>query len=178
MKITSPKFLVIVILVIWLLAYPGVYVEANKQLYRQAVKAAGAGEPDAAFMNFRLFSEEFKNSKLAENTIFAMGEYYFLTSDYYDALAVFSRFIQRYPKSKARIFALAYLLEIAKKERDIELAENLAKAIISSRQVVLLFSESKETRYLSPFLKNYKAVYSIDRLEFYIDGSIFTQVSY
>ncbi|MDP1854279.1 MAG: outer membrane protein assembly factor BamD [Candidatus Omnitrophota bacterium] len=157
---------------------PLVYAQMDKSLYFQGIRAAKNGELDSAFMNFKMFLDDFGESKLAENALFAVGEYYFLTSNYYDAFAAFNRFVKKYPKSKARVFALVYLLEIAKRQKNAELVENLEKEIISSRQVVLLFAESKEYKYLSAFLRSHKAIYSIDKVEFYIDDLFFAKVYY
>lgn len=168
----------LVAIFIAVLICPLVYAQTDKSLYSQGVRAAKSGELDSAFMNFKMFLDDFKESKLAENALFAVGEYYFLTSNYYDAFATFNRFVRKYPKSKARIFALVYLLEMAKRQKNEEFVENLEKEIISSRQVVLLFIESKESKYLSAFLRNHKAVYSIDKVEFYIDDRFVTKVYY
>ena len=160
------------------LAYINAYADSDNRLYLQGVRAAKNGEPDVAFMNFKIFMESAGESKFAQNALFAIGEYYFSISNYDEAFSAFSRFIQDYPRSKARIFALSYLLEIAKKQKNITLAEKIEKAIVSARQVVLLFAESKESKYLSSLFKKHKAVYFIDRVDFYIDDVFFTKARY
>lgn len=154
------------------------YADEDVSLYRQAVKAAKAKNFDAAFMDLKVFLETSPGSKFAEGASFSMGEYYFKISAYADALLAFNNFLVKYPGSKAKVFALIYLAKIARAQNNPELAENLEKAVIAEKQIALLFRNSKEFRFQSPFLKKYRAVYFIDRIEFYIDGVSFAQIHY
>lgn len=172
------KIIIIPIFIFSSVYLHALYAEEDRALYRQAMRAVKEKNFNSAFMDFKIFLEENPESKLAEGALFALCEYYFENSDYYDAFYAFNRFLKEHPQSKARIFALVYLSEIARQENNQELAEKLEKAIISSEQIALLFRESKEFRFRSPFLKNYKAVYFIDRVEFYIDGTPFAQIHY
>ena len=73
---------------------------------------------------------------------------------------------------------MAYLLELFRQIEKKDLAEKLTKDIVTFQQVSLLFRNFKEYKYLSSFYKKYKAAHFIDRIEFYIDGKIFTKVFY
>lgn len=152
--------------------------EEDKLLYYKGVAAAKAKNIHLAFMNFRMFVSNGPKSRLAENALFSMGEYYFLTANYPDAVSVFQRLIRDFPGSSAKIFALAYLLEIAQRKDAPENALAAQKEIAASKQLIFLFSESKKYKYKSAFSKNYKALYFIDRIEFYIDEALFTKISF
>jgi hypothetical protein len=122
--------------------------------------------------------ENYPDSRNAEEALFATAEYYFLLGDFTDARPGFIKFISEYPDSKAKPFALVYLIKIAEKQAQESLAESLRKQIITSQQLVLLFRDFKESQYLSPLYRRHKAVHFIDKIEFYIDGELFAQISY
>ena len=115
---------------------------------------------------------------MAEDALFSLGEYYFGVSDYHDAVKAFSRFIASYPESEAKLFAFAYLLEVARDEGNQDLAGMLTKEIVTSKQLNLLFSEFKKQTYISSFSKEYKAIFFIDKVEIYIDEEFFSEISY
>lgn len=177
MNITKNTIVFIVTLSIFLLPDKG-YTQGHRSLYSQAVKYARSGDTDSAFMYFRRFLRAYPKSRFSERALFAIGEYYFQIADYYDAARIFMRFINNYPQSKARPFALAYLLTLANITGKEELTKDLEKEIISSQQITFLFREFKEYEYSSPLSKRHKAVYFIDKVEFYIDEELFTQVLY
>ena len=177
MNITKNTIVFIVTLSIFLLPDKG-YTQGHRSLYSQAVKYARSGDTDFAFMFFRRFLRTYPESRFSEKALFAIGEYYFQIADYYDAAQIFIRFINNYPQSKARPFALAYLLTLANIMGKEELTKYLEKEIISSQQIAFLFREFKEYKYLSALSKRHKALYFIDKVEFYIDEELFTQVLY
>ena len=154
------------------------YPQGSLSLYYKGVHAARFGDKDFAFMYFKNLLREFPESELAESALFAVGEYCFSILNHHDAVKYFSSFINSYPESKAKLFALAYLREIAKLENNPELAEKISKEIVTSKQLRLLFSEFKEYTYWSAFYEQYKAVFFIDKVEIYIDEELFTEISY
>ncbi len=154
------------------------YSQRGRDLYYKGVEAARFGDKDFAFMYFRMFLRKHPKSELAAGALFSLGEYYFGVFDHYDATKAFSRFIASYPKSEAKLFALAYLLELARDEGKKDLAEKLKKEIVTSKQLSLLFSEFKKHTYVSSFSREYKAIFFIDKVEIYIDGEFFSKISY
>ena len=108
--------------------------------------------------------------------MFGIGEYYFLQSDYGDARRILDMFIEKFPGSKARIFAMAYLLEIDRRlGRDVLPME---KDIVSFMKVTLLFRDYKIYRFNSVLRNKYKVIYFIDNVQFYVNEKLFCQVSY
>jgi outer membrane protein assembly factor BamD (BamD/ComL family) len=155
-----------------------VFADGSQRLYVSGVKAAKKGDLASAFMSFRSLLENFPDSSYTQEALFATAEYYFLLADFTDARPAFIRFIAEYPESKARPFALVYLSKIAQSQEQKALAESLQKIIVTSQQLVLLFRDFKEFEYLSLLNRKYRAVHFIDKVEFYIDGELFTQISY
>ena len=154
------------------------FAQGDREIYSKAVRSVKEGEIDFAFMNFHWIRINHPESEYFKDALFATGEYYFSVGDYRNADECFNQFIDQFSKDRARIFASVYLLEIAKKETDVALIKSLTKEIFTSEQLSLLFRDYKEYYYISPLSKIYKATYFIDKVEFHIDGKLFTQVSY
>ncbi|TAN60952.1 tetratricopeptide repeat protein [bacterium] len=154
------------------------YAEEGGRLYSSALREARSGNKETAFMHFRSFLANYPDSRYARDALFATGEYYFLISDYADSVQAFTRYLDDYPDSPCVSFALVYLLKIAEKRGEESLASDLKKKIATLRQMSFLFRESKEYKYRSALFRKHKAVYYIDRAEFYIDGELFAKISY
>ena len=157
-------------------AYPQT---AAGKFYSQAIKEARAGNLDFAYMRLRSILSNFPDSKYAEDALFAVGEYFYLISNYQDSLRSFEHFINKYPDSKAKPFVLAYLLDMAKKLNMSEkIIKDFEKQIVTCQQLSLLFRDFKEYQYTSTLNKKHKVVYYIDKIEFHIDGEFFLQTNY
>lgn len=155
-----------------------VYSQTVGELYGLGLSYSRSGETDAAFMYFHAcVNERFSKSKSVEAALFAVGEYYFSTADYFDAFGAFRRFVNDYPKSKALPFAFIYLAKIARSQGKDALAKDFEKEVIRFKQTSLLFKEFKEHKYVSSLLKKYKARYFIDKIEIYINNGLFAEIS-
>ncbi|MDD5730787.1 MAG: outer membrane protein assembly factor BamD [Candidatus Omnitrophica bacterium] len=161
-----------------LLVLPAARAQDSGEEYSLAMQAVHAQDLDIAFMHFRSIAREHPDSKYAKNAIFATGEYYFMTGNYYDAARMFLSFINNYPESNGKLFAEAYLLDIARKQGQEDLVKKLENDIVSRKQLVLLFKNFKEYKYKSPLSRMYKADYYIDKVKFYIDGTMLAEISY
>jgi len=154
------------------------YALDEKESYNSARQAIKAGDKDAAFFHFLSISREPSRSKYREQALFAIGEYYFGISDYHDAFSYLKKLLQDYPESKTKLIALFYLFKIAQIRQNDALAEQVAEKIINLKQVILIFSDVKEYKYTSLSGTKYKIAYYIDKIEFYINGKLSTQISY
>lgn len=170
----SKVFLIILLLVF--LSIQKIYSKEDRELYSQALNAVRHQETVFAFMHFHALLECCPKSKFFEDALFAVGEYYFSISDYYNATDSFLKLINQYPNSGARPFALAYLAEIARKNKKVDLARDLEKEIIRFKSARLLFREFKEHKYISSFSNRYKATYFIDRIEIHINNELFAKI--
>ncbi len=171
------KSVLMVIAAIFLFSAAG-YCQDSRSTYALAVEAVKSKDHDLAFMYFRTLLSDPLAAKYREQALFACAEYHFLANAYSQAVSFFSRFIDEYPDSPALPFALAYLLKIAEKEGNASLAETLKKQIVSSERLILLFKDSKKSKFFSPFLRKHRVSYYIDKVEFYVDGEIFEKIPY
>jgi outer membrane protein assembly factor BamD (BamD/ComL family) len=150
---------ILIIAILLLSAACAVCADEATHEFTDALTAAHNGENNLAFMQFRTFIQEYPESKYAQQAMFATGEYYFMLANYSEAKETFYKFIEKYPDADSKIFAMAYLLNIA-------------------TRLTLLFRKSKEYKYASAFNKNLLAVYSIDSIKFYAQDKLFAEISY
>ena len=153
-----------------------VHAQEDKNLYHKALKHTEKGDTDLAFMNFYRLINNFPESRYYREALFATGEYYFSIGVYTDAAQTFNQFINNYSGSEAHPFAIVYLIEIAKKDKQENLEEKLKKELLGSQQVSLLFRDFIELEYSSSFSKDYLALYFIDKVKIYIDDELFTEI--
>lgn len=148
-------------------------------IYAMARKMARQGQADFAFMQYQRILRDYPESKYAEPAWFAQGEYNFMIGNYPKAKETFQSFLEKYPLSKGRLFALAYLLRIAQAQNDETKAKEAETEVIKYKQVSLVFRDRQEFRYKSP-LKNYsfKAAIHIDKIEIYAGGELFAKIVY
>ena len=167
-----------IILASWLLlvCVPGSAGEEDA-LYAKAIQAARSGRTDFAFMYYNQLDRDYPRSRHHEQILFAKGEYFYELPAYPEAVKLFSALLQEYPKSPAKLFALMYLYKIAEAGQDARAFENFKKEVLTFRQVGLVFKETREYKYQSPFYRAYRAVFYIDKVEFYRGGELFATVS-
>jgi len=162
------------ILLVWL-GSAGFSPGAAK-VYIKAVQFAKAGQDHFAFMQYNNLLRSYPLSKYRDEALFALGEYYFQTLSLGKAEAAFVDYLDENPDSQERMYALAYLHSIAVKKG--APVEDIRREIINFQQVSFIFRETKEITYRSPLYKNYRTVIHIDKIEFYVEGELFAQVSY
>ena len=150
----------------------------TEEEYLLAQDAVKSGDKEFAFIHFLSELRDNPQSKRHPEALFATAEYYSLVHDYGDAFNALKEFIEDYPYSEMRAFALLYLLRISQAWDKDDLAKNIEKQIINLRRVILLFKETKEYTFNSPLGINHKLIYYIDKLEFYSDGKLQNQIFY
>lgn len=155
-----------------------VFAAEDAALYSEGFRAARRSDIDLAFMNFHRIVKLYPESRFAEKALFGIGEYYFTVGGYPEAYRIFKQYVSKYPESKQRIFALAYLFDIVSRVDNLKVADKLRTEIATCQQVSFIFRDSKVYKYYSPLAKRYKALHFIDKVEFYIDGVLLTQVTY
>lgn len=151
---------------------------ADEDEYLRAKSFVKSGDKDFAFIKFLTIVNEKPNSRYRQQALFAVAEYYFTASDYIDAFEALRKFIQNYPDSQMRPFALVYLLKISQAWQKDSLAKNIESQIKNLKKVVLVFKDTKEEKFISPLGINHKIVYYIDRIQFYLDGKLQAQFYY
>lgn len=148
------------------------------EMYIKATKFAKTGQNYFAFMQFNNLLRNFPDSKYRQRALFATGEYYFELFGFDEAVQAFETYIAENPDSQEKLYALAYLLNIAKQNNNESITQELEKKIVNLQKVSFVFREQKEIAYLSPLNKNYKAVIHIDNIECFVEGELLAQVSF
>jgi outer membrane protein assembly factor BamD (BamD/ComL family) len=167
-----------IILTGWLLLVSTTgYAGEEDVLYSRAIQAARSGRIDFAFMYYNQLDRDYPRSRYREQVLLARGEYFYELPAYIQAKEAFEKLLEEYPQSPGKLFILAYLYKIAEADGKTDLIENLKKEILTFRQVGLVFEETKEYKYPSPFYRNFRAVFYIDKVEFYRGGELFATVS-
>ncbi|MGD0335989.1 MAG: outer membrane protein assembly factor BamD [Candidatus Omnitrophota bacterium] len=169
---------ILIIAILLFLAAGAAYADDASHAFAEALTAAHNDENNFAFMQFRTFLQEYPESKYAQQAMFAIGEYYFMSANYSQAKETFYKFIEKYPDAASRIFAMAYLLNMASRLSDNKASLDIQKKIINFTRLTLLFRKSKEYKYASAFNKKLVAVYSIDSIKFYAQDKLFAEISY
>ena len=154
------------------------YAGEDGLLFDRAKRFAKSGDADLAYMNFNKILRDYPHSGHAETVMFAVAEYYFDTLQFKEAEKSFNEFIEKFPNSKAKLFAMAYLLKIAEKQKKETLLKELEKKIINFQKVSLVFRDHKEFAYLSALNHPFKAIFQINTIEFYRQGVLFAKISY
>ena len=146
-------------------------------LYGKAVESAKAGRRDAAYAYYNSILR-LPHSKYHKTALFAKAEYFLLSGDTRSSRAAWDVFLEQYPDIPETLFALVNCYHIARKDNDLAQVEIVKQQIVQSQQISLIFRKSKDFNFTSPFLRHYRAVYSIDKIEFMIDGIPFETILY
>ena len=129
-------------------------------------------------MYYRRLMRDYPESQYIPEAMFAQGEYFFDMPNYDQATRFFKAYLEQAPETNLRLYALAYLLKMARLRDDAARVEQLKKSIIDQKQLGLVFSNSKEFTVRTPLANNFRAVFDIDRIEFYLEGDLFEKISY
>jgi len=179
LKMNSFRIRFLSLVLFSILLFPHVaYSQEDKDLYHQGTQAARQGNVDFAFMRFYRLLNNFPDSKYIDQALFAVGEYYFLVGDHHDAIQAFNRLINEFPKSEAKPFAIAYLLNLANRQGNEVMAGALKKELIASQQLSLVFKDFEERKYISPLNQSYRFLHFIDRVEIYIYDQLLSEISF
>jgi len=153
--------------------------------YRSAVGAIENNQPYFAVVYLKSFLKDDPQSIYAPAATFALGEYYFDNSDYFNALTTLSDFIHRYPKDKGAVFAKLIIYKIItgfKKEEDAgdqesELIKEIRKELFS-QPLFLIFYDKKLPRPYKSLFKNSYLVYDyVDKMKVFRNDKIFLELS-
>jgi outer membrane protein assembly factor BamD (BamD/ComL family) len=172
------KYLSILFFIVVMSLSPLAQAAEDIRIYLKARQFARSQSYDFAFMQYRSLLRQYPGSPYTKEALFAQGEYFFLIPDYDKAAEVFRQFVEQYPEDEGKLFALAYLLKIARIQGAQEAVEQYTRDIATFKQLSLVFRDFKEYRYLSPLERQHRAVFQIDTIAFFIKGEPFAKLSY
>ena len=148
----------------------------DKQLYLKAKQFAKGGQYDFSFMQYRAIVQEYPISKYKDEAMFAVCEYYYSNGMLKEARDSFRNYIKETKDFSSKLAAYFYLLKIAKKFGDKNWQEELEKKIVDLRTHNFIFEDSKQYNFRSALGRTYKVVYTISRIELFIDDTSFEKL--
>lgn len=107
---------------------------------------------------------------------FGIAEYYFRHHDLSDAFRAFKEYADSYPPETSTLLAKVYLYKIANIKAEPETANSLKKEIFAN-SFVLLFSKFKVLKYLSAFDNRYEIHYYLDKIQVFLNGGNFEEIT-
>ncbi len=136
-----------------------------------------SAQDDLLFMHYRQVFRESPDPKERFNALFAMGEFYYLMSDYLNAKDCFKTILQEDHDKLRKIFAYAYLMNMADMDGEKKSQKELSKELMLFQKNIFVFRNTRQHNFDSPLHRQHKVVYSIDKIEFFVEGKNFAKVS-
>jgi len=157
----------------------------SRQHYRQATSYAKAKNYDAAFMRLKTLLNSDQHSPYAPKAAFAVGEYYYQSNDYLDAIIAFRKYITAYPEDEGVVFAELMIYKMATQlnpNKNIPFNERYFLSSIRKkmfdRPVFFIFTENKESfSYSSAFGNAYLAFDYVDKIQITRNGDVLFELS-
>lgn len=128
------------------------------------------------FMQLRTKLQSSAKEREKKELSFAIAEYYFKNNDFFDAQRAFEEYTRENQTGITSFLAQVYLYKLAVKKNDENKIADIKKEIFKD-QFVLLFHQYKTQRYVSLFDNRYEVHYFVDRIEIFLNGDIFEQIS-
>ena len=128
------------------------------------------------FIRFRTRLFDKISAKERSGINFSIAEYYFKTNDFSDARRAFKEYVDSTPAGISTLVAKAYLYKFANQANEQENAEAIKKEMFE-KQFILLFDKYKTLNYVSRSGNRYEVHYYVDKIEIFLNGEIFEQIS-
>lgn len=128
------------------------------------------------FMSLRAKLHNTAKASEKKAITFAIAEYYFKTNSLVDAKREFETYARQDSGSITDFLARVYLYKIAKARKNEIRMIDLKKEIFKD-QFILLFDQYKTKQYVSLLGSKYEIRYFVDKIEVFLNGDIFEQVS-
>ena len=160
------KFMVAI--VIFMLAVSG-----SKLIFAEAI----SDDQDLAkFIRFRTRLLAKISDRERTKINFAIAEFYFKTHDFIDAKRAFEEYVSQNPIGITALLAKAYLYKSANLENNQKKMEAIKKEMFE-KQFILLFDKYKTLKDASLNGNLYEVHYYVDKIEIFLNGAIFEQIS-
>jgi len=155
-------------------------VEASEadQIWKEAIGLARVHDNDFAYMDFQSILNDYPDSRYGMPAEFAAGEYFFLDNNLQMASDAFESFYTKYPHQQESLIALAYLYRIASVQDHADDMKKFRTMAASFRQLTFIFNDKKSFNYISGFQRKYKLDYYINKVDVYVNGTLFTEVPF
>lgn len=175
MKFQCVLFLLLFSLIVFL---PSARAGEDVKFRKAAQSYVRKGNRELAYMQYRQILHQFPKSCFFSEAVWSEAEYLFLFGDVPGSKQAFENFLKNNPTGDASLFALAYLWKIAKEQRDSRAEAEIVQQIIKLQPVRLVFRNSQVRDYTSPLGRPHKAVLQIDKISFYVQGTLFAEIPF
>jgi hypothetical protein len=155
------------------------------EMYNSGLQSIRDGNKPFAFMHLKSLVESDPQSPYAKEAEFAVAEYYFDISDYYNSIEMFSDYISRYPKDKGAIFAKLLIYKMLAEQKNSKVSDAQHDLLIKeirkelfSKPLFLIFYDKKSPRAFHSLFKNTYLVYDyVDKIRVLRNDKIFLELS-
>ncbi|MBU0468541.1 MAG: hypothetical protein KJ736_05695 [Candidatus Omnitrophica bacterium] len=165
MKVRKTIFIIILT---FAMEYSAFATDMSK-IYKKAESDAKGGHADFAFMGYRKVLSANPKESYKQQALFAVAEYYYKMSDHKNSAKYFKEYLKVSKDENGRLFAFVYLMKLAKIEKNESLIVDLESEIKLVKRNSFIFDNTKEYSFESPLNRNHRAVYYIDKIEFYVE---------
>jgi outer membrane protein assembly factor BamD (BamD/ComL family) len=153
--------------------------------YRQSVLDIQEGRPYFAAISLKAILKDDPQSPYAPAVAFALGEYYFDNTDYFNALKTFSDYIHSYPRHKGVVFArlIVYkiIMDYRKEEiwgqQQIALVNEIRKELFSQPLFLIFYDKKSPRSYKSMFHNSYLVYDYVDKIKVFRNDKVFLELS-
>lgn len=146
-----------------------VFAADMTKIYKKAEKDAKKGHIDFAFMGYRKVLSSNPKESYKQKALFAIAEYYYQMLDCKNSTKYFKEYLKVSNDDNGKLFAFVYLMKLAMLENNGALIANLEDEIKLVKRNSFIFDNTKEYRFASPLNREHRAVYYIDKIEFYVE---------
>lgn len=140
------------------------------KIYKKAEQDARRGHIDFAFMGYRKILSSNPKESYKQRALFAIAEYYYHMADYKSSTKYFKEYLEVSEDENGKLFAFVYLMKLAMVDKDEALIANLEDEIKLVKRNSFIFDNTKEYIFESPLNRDHRAVYYIDKIEFYVES--------
>lgn len=157
----------------------------SAELYREGLQDFKEGRQDFAVLSLQSLIKDDLKSPYAAQSAFAVGEYFFDKSDYFNSTQTLSDYIHAFPKHKGVIFAKLIIYKILTGVKNEEILGVQEGALIDeirkelfSQPLFLIFYDKKAPRSYKSLFKHAYLVYDyVDKIKVFRDDKIFLELS-
>ena len=128
------------------------------------------------FIDWRMRLQDKISEKERQNILFAISEYYFWANDFSDARRALRESVSVAPVNISTFLANVYLYAIAKRYGYETQVAAIKKDLFQDR-FVLLFDKFKKLTYTSLWKNKYEVHYFRDRIEVFLNGEMFEEIT-
>ena len=162
-----------------------VSLSSATEQYREAMQDFREGREYFSVLNLKSVIKDDPESPYAPQSAFAVGEYYYENSDYFNALKTLSDYIHDYPKHKGVVFAKLIIYKILTdvKREDVlgvhedTLINEIRKELFSQPMFLIFYDKKSPRSYKSLFRHSYLVYDYVDKIKVFRDDKFFIELS-